>query len=109
MALFGSDFSVTLTLARSVELGFRDGVLPILLSRRMQKEVSERKTFLAGLAFRLASLPEGVCGGSISRHDSIENVGVHDWDVMEELVYCYFAAINSPELHITSLRMHFLN
>ncbi|KAK7275934.1 hypothetical protein RIF29_17061 [Crotalaria pallida] len=30
--------------------------------------------------------------------EMIDNVGVHDWDEMEELVYCYIA-LNSPELH----------
>ncbi|KAK7321324.1 hypothetical protein VNO77_31851 [Canavalia gladiata] len=30
--------------------------------------------------------------------EMIVDVGVHDWDQMEELVYCY-VALNSPELH----------
>lgn len=33
-----------------------------------------------------------------SIHEMIVNVGVHDWDEMEELVYCYIA-LNSSELH----------
>ncbi|KAF1869017.1 hypothetical protein Lal_00048297 [Lupinus albus] len=30
--------------------------------------------------------------------EMIVNVGVHDWDEMEELVYCYIA-LNSTQLH----------
>jgi len=78
-----------------------------------------------------ASLPEDVCGAfsgdticavKLSKDpfsdmrasilEMIQNVGVHDWDEMEELVYCYIA-LNSPDLHgiianaFLSLSCHF--
>ncbi|QHO27990.1 hypothetical protein HN51_024756 [Arachis hypogaea] len=64
-----------------------------------------------------ATLPNDVCGGpfahcfcavSYSSNPFVEiresilemivNVGVHDWDQMEDLVYCY-VALNSSQLH----------
>ncbi|KAJ6294751.1 hypothetical protein OIU76_022768 [Salix suchowensis] len=64
-----------------------------------------------------ASLPEDVCGAfsgdticavklsedpfsdmRASISEMLQNVGVHDWDEMEELVYCYIS-LNSPDLH----------
>ncbi|XWS61444.1 hypothetical protein CRYUN_Cryun07bG0126200 [Craigia yunnanensis] len=30
--------------------------------------------------------------------DMIDDAGIHDWNAIEELVYCYIA-LNSPEVH----------
>ncbi|CAK7324285.1 unnamed protein product [Dovyalis caffra] len=78
------------------------------------KPLRKRSSYRISLS---ASLPEDVCGdfsgGTIcavklsmdpfsdmraSVIEMIQNVGVHDWDEMEELVYCYIA-LNSPDLH----------
>ncbi|KAJ6867940.1 hypothetical protein NC651_033088 [Populus alba x Populus x berolinensis] len=80
-----------------------------------RKEITRKKS-----SYRIslsASLPEDVCGAfsgdticavKLSKDpfsdmrasilEMIQNVGVHDWDEMEELVYCYIA-LNSPDLH----------
>lgn len=86
-------------------------------TKKMQQlnKRNERRYLSSRISFS-ASLPDDVCGGFAdslcavmysmdplldmreSILEMIREVGVHDWNEMEELVYCYIA-LNSSEVH----------
>ena len=86
------------------------------LMKKMQKiKRNEHKHWSSRISFS-ASLPGDVCGAFAdsvcavkysmdpfsdmreSIMEMIREVGVHDWNEMEELVYCYIA-LNSSQVH----------